>query len=129
MNGSGFFKIGRIIGLALVCCLGANLTHGQEPIQIDDAQDQHDCMPYELTVYVDSVSTANFRDISSGAFAAHFKSNRDYQNKDFIKNASYWIKFPIRHNASSDKIWLLEFYDQTIDHLDVYVPQGDGSYK
>ena len=129
MNGSRLFWIGLLIGLAAVCCLGVNNVQAQEPVVIDDALDQHDCMPYELTVYVDSASTASFQEISAAGFATNFKPNSDYQNKDFVKNASYWIEFPIRHNASSDKIWLLEFYDQTIDHLDVYIPQTDGTYK
>jgi hypothetical protein len=27
------------------------------------------------------------------------------------------------------KIWLLEFYDQTIDHIEAYIPQRDGSWQ
>src|SRR6267142_122896 len=86
-------------------------------------------MPQELFYFIDSTSNLSFELISSGKFSNQFTQHASYQNKDFRTNASYWIKFPIRHKAATKKVWLLEFYDQSIDQIDAYIPQEDGSYR
>jgi hypothetical protein len=85
-------------------------------------------MPNELTYYIDHTNSLSFWQISSNGFSNRFQAHASYQNKDFVKNASYWIRLPIRHSVETKKIWLLEFYDQTIDHIDMYIPQENGSY-
>ncbi len=86
-------------------------------------------MPYELTYYIDSTNVLSFQQISASKFSGEFRQHTSYKNKDFKANASYWIRLPIQHKTESKKIWLVEFYDQTIDHLEAYVPQEDGSYQ
>ncbi|MEO5603643.1 MAG: 7TM-DISM domain-containing protein [Cyclobacteriaceae bacterium] len=102
---------------------------GQQIIEINDLVDERNFMPYEVTYFIDSTNKVTFNDISSGSYADRFQQNSLYQNKDFKINASYWIRLPIRHSVKSKKIWLLEFYDQTIDYFDAFVPQENGSYK
>jgi two-component system, sensor histidine kinase LadS len=100
----------------------------QDIVDVNDNIDERDFMPYDLTLLVDTTNTLTFTDISSRTFANRFICNTTYHNTDFKANASYWIRFPIRHRPSSEKVWLLEFYDQTIDFLEIYIPQHDGSY-
>lgn len=102
---------------------------GQGVVEVDDAIDERNFMPDELTHFIDSANTFTFKDISASGFAPRFRQDSGYQNKDFRINASYWIRLPIRHTVKTEKLWLLEFYDQTIDYLDAYVPQADGSYR
>jgi two-component system, sensor histidine kinase LadS len=103
--------------------------HAQEPVEVNDAVDQRDFMPYELNILIDSTNSLTIFEISSPAYADKFLCNTAYQNKDFKNNTAYWIKLPIRHSSSTKKVWLLEFYDQTIDHLEVYIPREDGSLE
>jgi two-component system, sensor histidine kinase LadS len=91
--------------------------------------DERIFMPQELFYSIDSTNSLSIDVISSPGFSNQFKRHADYQNKDFKTNASYWIKIPIRHNAETRKVWLLEFYDQSIDQIDAYIPQGDGTYQ
>jgi hypothetical protein len=86
-------------------------------------------MPYEIPFYLDSMNALSFHEISSKEFSNRYMAHPGYQNKDFRINASYWIRLPIHHNPKSEKLWLLEFYDQTIDNLEAYIPQPDGSYR
>jgi hypothetical protein len=109
--------------------LHLNSSYAQNVVEIDDGIDQRDFMPYDLTIFIDSTNALSFDAVTSPAFSNHFKSNAQYHNKDFRKNTSYWIKLPIRHSTASSKVWLLEFYDQTIDRLEVFIPQKDGTYK
>ncbi|MBX2946157.1 MAG: transposase [Cyclobacteriaceae bacterium] len=101
----------------------------QAPFEIDDAVEERNFMPYELTYFVDPADRLTFIEISSVEFSNRFKAHTNYQNVDFKTNAAYWIRLPIRHTTTSQKIWLLEFYDQTIDHIEAYIPQNDGAYR
>ena len=86
-------------------------------------------MPYEIPFYLDTTNSLSFHEISSRQFSNRYKPHPAYQNKDFRVNASYWIRLPIRHTTRSEKLWLLEFYDQTIDNIEAFIPQTDGSYR
>lgn len=101
----------------------------QDPVEIDDNINERNFMPFDLMYFIDTTNSLSFAQISSSAYSGRFRQNASYQNKDFQTDASYWIKFPIRHSKKTEKLWLLEFYDQTIDHIEAYVPQEDGSYK
>ena len=116
-----------IITAIQLTLLGA--ASGQGIVEVDDTINERVFMPYDLTIFIDHTNALTFAEISAPAFTGQFKSNIAYQNKDFKNNTSYWIRFPVRHNTSSKKTWLLEFYDQTIDHLDAFVPRADGTYE
>lgn len=96
---------------------------------IDDSVDERDFMAKDLNIFIDSTTSIPFSEISTPGYSDKFTCNTAYQNTDFKENAAYWIKFPIRHTPYSKKVWLLEFYDQTIDHIDVFVPREDGTYE
>lgn len=116
-----------VFGLSITL-IQAALSQPAKEIIINDSINERNFMPYELEYYVDSTNSLTFRTISSKHFSNRFSVKEDYQNKDFQKEASYWIRLPIRHTTTSKKLWLLEFYDQTIDHLDVYIPEPNGSF-
>lgn len=105
------------------------LLPAQAVLEVDDALNERNLMPHQLPFYLDLSDTLRFEAISTTSFSKRFAVHPSYQNKDFNTNASYWIRLPIKHNASSDKVWLLEFYDQTIDHIEAYIPEQDGTYR
>ncbi|HEY9048777.1 MAG TPA: 7TM diverse intracellular signaling domain-containing protein [Ohtaekwangia sp.] len=114
------------LSMLLITCV----AHGQQRIfEVDDSYVERNFMPYELEFYLDTTNALTFYQVSSNSFSNRFQTHSSYQNKDFKRNASYWIRIPIRHNAETSKVWLLEFYDQTIDHIEAYVPQENGSYR
>ncbi len=113
--------------LNILCMCWA--THAQPVLEVNDEIIEYNLMPNALTYYIDTTNSLSFWQISSNSFSNRFEAYPNYQNKDFKKNASYWIRLPIRHSVASDKIWLLEFYDQTIDIIDMYIPDDDGSYR
>jgi hypothetical protein len=102
----------------IVLMMVATTAVAQPVMEVDDAITEHNFMPYELTYYVDATNSLSFWQISSNSFSNRFEAHPEYQNKDFKTNASYWIRLPIRHSKSSLRLWLLEFYDQTIDFID-----------
>ena len=92
----------------------------------NDDIDEVDLMPYELTYFVDTTNRLTFDQVSAPSFASNFTIHESYQNKDFLTNADYWIRLPIRHTTKTDKVWLVEFYDQTIDLIEAHIPGDDG---
>src|SRR5690348_2044945 len=97
-----------------------------QDVIVRDDTDELVFMPYDLTYLIDSTNTLTIADISSQKFAGSFKSHSAYQNRDFRTNTSYWIRMSVRVDESSRKVWLLEFYDQTIDIIEAYIPTSEG---
>ncbi|MBL7857687.1 MAG: transposase [Cyclobacteriaceae bacterium] len=110
----------------LMACID---VQAQEPIEIDDALDARDLFLKQLTYFIDTTNALSFSRISSSEFSNRFRQHASYQNKDFMINTAYWIRFPIRHTTATQKLWLLEFYDQTIDHIEAYTPDDKGNYQ
>lgn len=122
MKGRSWLVIASLMG-------SISWVFGQKPVEVNDSIEARDFMPYELTYLIDSTNTLTFGQISSSGFASRFQQHTSYQNKDFRTNASYWIRMPVHHQVTSKKVWLLEFYDQTIDYLEAFIPQENGKYE
>jgi len=109
--------------------IGLGPLSAQPVARVADDIDERIFMPYDLEMVVDTLNELTFDLVSSPGMEDQFTVYRDYQNQDFKSNASYWIRLRIQHTAHTDKLWLLEFYDQTIDYLDAFMPQPDGGYQ
>lgn len=96
---------------------------------VDDVEDEHIFTLNELTYFIDPSDTLTIEEVSADSFANKFLRHDSYQNTDYQPDAAYWIRMPVRYNSQSEKVWLFEFYDQTIDHLEAFVPQQTGGYK
>lgn len=115
--------------LVLLFSVASMSVFSQDIVEVIDSVNEKNFMPYDLSFVVDEGDELSFFEVSSKSFANRFRKHTEYQNKDFIPNAAYWIRLPIHHNPNSSRIWLLEFYDQTIDHIEVYRPKEDGTYQ
>lgn len=100
----------------------------QKPVQINDNVKQHIFNFAEVEVLKDEKNSFTFEQIKSEAFSSKFEPSERSTPQTTSLNTSYWAKIKIKHNSKADNRFLLEFFDQTIDHITVYLPQGDGSY-
>ncbi len=96
---------------------------------VGDSLDEYIFTLNELTYFIDPVDTLTVEHASSRSFANKFIRHDSYQNTDFQTGAAYWIRMPVQYHAQSKKVWIFEFYDQTIDHLEAFVPQRKGGYQ
>lgn len=96
---------------------------------VNDNQDEHIFTLNELTYFIDHQDKLTIETVSSPAFAQNFWRHSSYQNTDFQAGAAYWIRIGVQYNASSNKRWIFEFYDQTIDHLEAFVPLKKGEFN
>src|SRR5258706_4607599 len=113
----------------LILCFCVTLSHAQTVIEINDSTDERVFMPFGLSYFIDSTNAIPFHRIPSREFAGQFRQHTSYLNIDFETNASYWIRIQIKPNLQTKKNWLLEFYDQTIDSLEIFIPQVDSTFR
>ncbi|MEM7548831.1 MAG: 7TM diverse intracellular signaling domain-containing protein [Bacteroidota bacterium] len=102
---------------------------GQDIYYINDTQDQHIFVHEYIEYLEDPESNLTFEDILSEDFQDEFIVNHNFAPENYNLNSSYWFKVRIQHKSSSDKKWLLEFFDQTIDHIVAYIPKVEGNYS
>jgi predicted nucleic-acid-binding Zn-ribbon protein len=129
LSGLKFVNFNPMYRWVVVFCLLGSFVRAQTVIEVNDSINERVFMPYELSYFVDPANRIPFATISQPEFASHFQQHSSFHNSDFETNASYWIRLPIQPNLTTQKVWLLEFYDQTIDSLEAFVPQANGTYK
>jgi hypothetical protein len=96
---------------------------------VNDDLDEHIFTLNELTYFIDKQDSLTIETISSPAFAQNFWRHSSYQNTDFKTGAAYWIRIAVKHNSVTQKKWIFEFYDQTIDHLEAFIPLKNGGFN
>ncbi|RZK13458.1 MAG: chromosome partitioning protein ParA, partial [Flavobacterium sp.] len=83
----------------------------------------------EIEYLEDKTNRLTFEDISKPEIASNFRVNKNYTPKNYNTSSSYWYRFKIKHNNVSDKNWMLEFFDQSIYDVNLFVPDSNGNYK
>lgn len=123
-NKSLIFLITLSLTWLTVCFQAA----AQKMVSINDTVNQHIFIYHEIEVLKDAKNNLSFGQIRSQGLDTLFRPSAisTPQTKDLT--ATYWFRIRIKHNSKAEKRFLLEFFDQTIDHVTAYLPQKDGSY-
>lgn len=112
--------------LMLFAC---SATVAQTLVQIRDDVDQHIFTYAEIHMMEDSTGTLNIDRIRNSAVDQQFKPSVASTPQTLKLNRRYWFKIRIKNNPEAKKHFLLEFFDQTIDQITVYVPDTIGQYS
>ena len=100
----------------------------QEPVEIKEQLDQHIFSFGQVEMLEDRSGKLSFKEVSSADFNQKFKPSSVSTPQTARMASTYWYRIRIKTNPGVDKNFLLEFFDQTIDHITAYVPQGNGRY-
>jgi two-component system, sensor histidine kinase LadS len=100
----------------------------QQPIQIRDEIEQHIFTYGDLAYLEDKNNSLSIENVSTN-LKGQFTRNTIYSPHNFNTSSAYWIRVSIRGNPQSRKKWILEFFDQTIDHIESYIPTPGGFEK
>jgi len=119
------YVVKKIVLLLLSIVLSV-LSFAQSAVT-DDAVEERIFLLKDLEFFIDTTNSLTFSQVVDPGFSSEFQRRESYQNKDYQSGASYWIRFSVKHNSSS-KVWLIEFYDQTIDVIEAFMPKEDGTY-
>jgi hypothetical protein len=119
------YKLIALVFLVGICYGGV----AQPAIDIDQATGQHIFSFREIEYLEDLSGTLTIQDVSSPARALHFKASASFNPNNTHRQSAYWHRIKMRLNPASQKNWVIEFFDQTIDHIDFYVPLAGGGYR
>jgi hypothetical protein len=116
--------------LFILICTGVlypAIINAQHAISIDDSVDQYIFTFQDLSCLEDSTGSLTIDQVI--ARANQFTPNQVYAPHNPNAAYSYWIRVSVKGNPQSRKKWMLEIFDQTIDHVEAYLPAADGSYS
>lgn len=105
--------------LAAGCMVMASSLHAQQAVTLVDTVDQHIFSYQEIDVLEDPSGQLTFQDIQSPSVASRFTANTGFYPRNKNLGSVYWYRFKIRH-TDSQRDWVIEFFDQTIDHIDFF---------
>jgi hypothetical protein len=128
---SKLFQISALrVALALLFTFTSfSAALAQKTVILNDTVDQHIFNYAEIDALTDSSNILRFDQVKSPLFNKRFQTNLKSTPQTKDQRATYWYRIKIKHNSKAEKRYLLEFFDQTIDHVTAYLPQKDGSYK
>ncbi|WP_443944318.1 7TM diverse intracellular signaling domain-containing protein [Pedobacter sp. AW1-32] len=119
-----FIAIGIFINIFF-----ATLTKAQIPVLINDSN-PHQILTFgQVDILEDRAGKLEIGQILTADIQKKFRPNANRIPKNDHLNSVYWYRFKIGHNSASSKKWILEFFDQSIADLRLYVPDGFNSYQ
>ncbi|HET8859549.1 7TM diverse intracellular signaling domain-containing protein [Marivirga sp.] len=98
------------------------------PLEINQEQDEVILNMQDLYSYEDKHNRLTFSDVKSAQFYNNFTQKPDFEPDDYNRNSTYWIKLNFVL-PQYDGNYILEFYDQTIDSINVYIRQNNGLFR
>jgi len=107
----------------------AQRVSGSSTLKINDQLEERIFSISQLEFYEDKTNSLQFADIIKPNFQDKFKINPSFSKNYFDTDYTYWVKLSLEKNPSSQKQWIMEFYDQTIDRIALYAPDADNNYS
>lgn len=122
----GFVRVRTV--LMLIFGFFTAVAFAQPAVPINDSAGQHIFAFREIEYMEDPGGSLTIDDVTSPQFNSKFQPSIKFNPENVNRNSVYWHRVKVKHNSASDKRWVIEFFDQTIDHIDFYVP-SNGTYK
>lgn len=101
----------------------------QQIVEVKDSVPQHIFTFKQIEVVEDANGKLTFDEIKSEKFEKKFKASLTSTPQTKELNKTYWFRIKIKKNDLAKKPFILEFFDQTIDHITAYIPQSNNSFK
>jgi hypothetical protein len=99
-----------------------------DPLEINQDQDEVILSMKELYSFEDSANQLTFSDVKSPSFQTNFTQKPNFEPDDYNRSSTYWVKLNFSL-PEYDGNYILEFYDQTIDSINVFIRQDKGVYR
>jgi len=100
----------------------------QTVVVLNDTIDQYSIAYDNISIYTDLTNALGIGLVSSDEFQQRFKKNTLQLPRNYNTKATYWLKFKIKNSSKSDKSWLFEYFDSSIEYLMFYAPNGRGGF-
>ncbi|MHA4811365.1 7TM diverse intracellular signaling domain-containing protein [Flavitalea flava] len=111
-------------------------SYAQKAVNLDNRYNQHIFSYNEIDYFEDPDGRFTIDSISSPHFTG-FQQERVFIPKNYHAASTYWYRIKIRNDQPvtssngepAQKSWVLEFYDNTIDHISFYAPDGKNGFS
>lgn len=113
----------------LLILLAFSSATAQSPVEINDDVDQHIFTYEEIEVFEDPSGRLGIDEVRRSDLKGAFKANRASTPQTLNLRSNYWFKINIKSNPAAKKHYILEFFDQTIDGITVYMPDKLAGYQ
>lgn len=117
-----------VMSLLLVLCTWGQVF-SQSSVKIADTADQHIFAGREIQYLEDTEGIYTLEQVLSPALNGRFVTGKTNTPQNYNLKSTYWFRIRIRHNPESNKNWILEFFDQTIDDITAFLPDENGKYS
>ncbi|MCW5911949.1 MAG: transposase [Cyclobacteriaceae bacterium] len=118
----------RAIGIVLCLFVCASKGYAQKPVVISDTVKQHIFAFSEIEFFEDPAGRLTIHDVTSAPANSRFKPSVSFNPENVNRKSAYWHRIKINHHPT-EKEWVIEFFDQTIDRIDFFVPEQNGTYR
>jgi hypothetical protein len=115
--------------ILFICLFFSSILFAQQKVNIEDHLNQHIFSYKEIYCLEDAAGKLTFNEVQSPKLASKFKPSWSSTPQNYKLTSVYWYKVTIGYPLVTKKNWILEFFDQTIDDLTVYLPTGNNEYK
>lgn len=104
-------------------------VYAQVAVPLSDSIDQHLFNFKEIEWLEDSESKLSIDEVSSSLWNSNFLPSKRFNPTNEQRHSTYWFRVKVAFPSTTKRNWVIEFFDQTIDHLEFYSPDSDGKYK
>ncbi|WP_143960417.1 7TM diverse intracellular signaling domain-containing protein [Litoribacter populi] len=114
----------------LICTMAfAQKSSEKATLKIDDNLEERIFSIEKLPYFEDTTGSLTLAEVKAPKFQGNFKIRPGVSKSDFETSSTYWVKLSIEKTPNSSKKWVMEFYDQTIDLIEVFAPDEKGNYQ
>lgn len=103
--------------------IAVHALQAQNVVAISDSVEQYIFTFDDIDYREDIHNNIGIDEVSDPVNQSLFSTNNLFNPENFNKLSSYWYRIKVKQNSHSVNRWILEFYDQTIDHIEFYIPK------
>ncbi|WP_204353207.1 7TM diverse intracellular signaling domain-containing protein [Pedobacter yulinensis] len=114
--------------LTLLFILSFFKVPAQQAVELNDRLREHIFSFGQIETLEDPSGRLSFAEVSSPVYSARFRPSAKSTPQTLNLGSTYWFRIRIDQKQVTGNPYLLEFFDQTIDDIEVWVPQKNGTY-
>ncbi|ANQ52724.2 hypothetical protein MY04_5392 [Flammeovirga sp. MY04] len=107
--------------------LFAMVDGDEKTIQLDDSVQESLLNLESIPYWKDSTRLISYAELLQ--LQPDFEVAQHYSKHNYDAKSNYWLRFNVDIDKSSSKHWIIEFYDQKIQEIIVFLPLLEGGLK
>lgn len=119
----------RVTALSVLLLLSIGYSVRAQSVYEIGGQEEHIFNYGQIEIWRNTVPGLSIEEVLDKANQGVFKPGKTNTPQVTEPSSSDWFRIRLKGTDNPENRYLLEFFDQTIDHLVVYVPTRDGKYE